>query len=416
MLNIERIMNNLDRLKAITDPNHPFTRRAFTKRYLEGRQWLINELKQIGLTPFIDSAGNLRAILQGETETRIYFGSHSDTVPAGGAYDGILGVVAGLEILRYFIENQIKPYKTLEFIDFLAEETTDWGISCIGSRALTGHLSAEHLALMHPETGETLAQAMTRMGADFTQPLPTLPESQQNTFVELHIEQGPVLEATQIDIGIVTHIVGITRLKITFKGTCNHSGTTPMNLRQDALVMAAQAIVKTQKIANQIAEEAALSQHYFVATCGKISNFPNAINVVPGSCELILDIRTTDNQYAELFRQQMKASLHELSQNTEQVTMEIISQTTPVTLDRALVDQCETLAQKRNISSIKMPSGAGHDAAFMAEIAKTVMIFIPSIQGISHNPLEFSTQESIQIGADQFGSLIFVLAQADDSV
>ncbi len=416
MLNIERIMNNLDRLKAITDPDRPFTRRAFTERYLEGRQWLMNELQNIGLTPFIDSAGNLRAILQGETETRIYFGSHSDTVPAGGAYDGILGVVAGLEVLRYFVENQIKPYKTLEFIDFLAEETTDWGISCIGSRALTGHLSTEHLALIHPETNETLAQAMMRMGADFTQPLPTLSENPQNTFVELHIEQGPVLEATQIDIGIVTHIVGITRLKMTFNGTCNHSGTTPMNLRQDALVMAAKAIVKTQQIADHIAEEAAQSQHYFVATCGKINNFPNAINVVPGSCELILDIRTTDNQYAELFRKQMEASLSELSQNTEQITMEIISQTAPVTLDRTLVDLCERLAQKRNVSSKKMPSGAGHDAAFMAEVAKTVMIFIPSIQGISHNPLEFSTKESIQIGADQFASLIFALAQADDSV
>lgn len=416
MLNITRIINSLDRLKSITDPDLPFTRRAFTERYLEGRQWLMNELQNIGLTPFIDSAGNLRATLQGASESRIYFGSHSDTVPAGGAYDGILGVVVGLEVLRYFVENQIKPYKTLEFIDFLAEETTDWGISCIGSRALTGHLSAEHLALMHPETGETLAQAMVRMGADFTQPFPTLSENSQNTFVELHIEQGPVLETAQLDIGIVTHIVGITRLKMTFEGTCNHSGTTPMSLRQDALVMAAQAIVKTQQIADQIAEEAAGSQHYFVATCGKISNFPNAINVVPGSCELILDIRTTNNQYAELFRQQMEAMLTKLSHKAEQVTMEIISQTAPVTLDPALVDLCESLANRRNISSKRMPSGAGHDAAFMAEIAKTVMIFIPSIQGISHNPLEFSTKESIQIGANQFGSLIFELAQANDSL
>ena len=131
---------------------------------------------------------------------------------------------------------------------------------------------------------------------------------------------------------------------------------------------------------------------------------------------MILDIRTTDNQYAELFRQQMEAMLTKLSHKAEQVTMEIISQTAPVTLDPALVDLCESLANRRNISSKRMPSGAGHDAAFMAEIAKTVMLFIPSIQGISHNPLEFSTKESIQIGANQFGSLIFELAQANDSL
>lgn len=430
-LAIDRILQDIETLKTITEPNEPFTRRAFTEKYLEGRKWLIAELRAMGLSPFMDNAGNLRAVLQGESNTRIYFGSHSDTVPGGGAYDGILGVVAGLEVLRYFTSRNITPVKTLEFIDFIAEETSDWGISCIGSRALTGELTKDHLALSHPDTKELLKIAITRMGGNPEQ-LPTLPplipsesstniqmpenihtrhSSDQDVFLELHIEQGPVLEALNIDIGIVTSIVGINRIKLTFSGTSNHSGTTPMSLRQDALVMASHGIIETQKIAEaiatEIADEMAENPQYFVATCGNIRNFPNAMNVVPGKCEIIIDIRTTDNALVHQFIKRLQLSLSEKKTN---FTLEWMTQTEPVHLDLSLAKMCEGVAEKLGLSYKLMTSGAGHDAAFMANVARTLMIFIPSENGISHNHQEFSTNIAIENGYRAFLNLILTLA------
>ncbi|MHC5225177.1 M20 family metallo-hydrolase [Ignatzschineria sp. LJL83] len=435
MPNIDRMLQDIETLKTITEPNIPFTRRAFTEKYLEGREWLIAELRAMGLSPFIDNAGNLRAVLQGESNTRIYFGSHSDTVPGGGAYDGILGVVAGLEVLRYFTSRNITPVKTLEFIDFLAEETSDWGISCIGSRALTGALTKDHLALSHPDTKERLETAISRMGGNPEQ-LPTLPplissESSANTqmpenshtshsndqyedqdiFLELHIEQGPVLEALNIDIGIVTGIVGINRIKLTFEGTSNHSGTTPMSLRQDALVMASHGILETQKIAEaisaEISSDSAENPQYFVATCGNIRNFPNAMNVVPGKCEIIIDIRTTDNALAHQFIERLQRALTEKKTN---FTLEWMTQTEPVPLDLSLAKICETITKKLGLSYKLMTSGAGHDAAFMATVARTLMIFIPSVNGISHNDQEFSSDIAIENGYRAFLNLILTLA------
>lgn len=412
MINTTRVLHNIETLKTFTDPMLPYTRRAFSEEYLRGRQWLMQELQQLGLSPTIDNAGNLRASLQGKTDETLYFGSHSDTVPAGGTLDGILGVAAGLEVLRYFVEQNITPHKTLEFIDFIAEETTDWGLSCIGSRALTGHLQASDLELLHPQTQERLSDAITRMGGNPSQGLPQLTSSDKNAFIELHIEQGPVLEHEQIEIGIVTHIVGITRLKITFNGTSNHSGTTPMNLRQDALTMAAHAIIHTQHIATKIAKNADDRQHYFVATAGHIQNFPNAINVVPGKAELIIDIRTTDHTFTEQFLEQLTQNLAPFKAH---YAVQILSQTAPVPLDAELVQLCQTIAQDQQISTLKMTSGAGHDAAFMASIAKAVMIFIPSIAGISHNPQEKSSDHHIIVGCKVFFLLIFKLALSDNS-
>ena len=423
-IHIDRILQDIETLKTITEPHIPFTRRAFTEKYLEGREWLMAELKAMGLSPFIDNAGNLRAVLQGKSSTRIYFGSHSDTVPGGGAYDGILGVVAGLEVLRYFTSHNITPIKTLEFIDFLAEETSDWGISCLGSRAITGALTKDHLALSHPDTKELLATAIKRMGGNPEQ-LPTLPpltsfepstenlseDIEQDIFLELHIEQGPVLEALNIDIGIVTGIVGISRIKLTFLGTSNHSGTTPMSLRKDALVMASHGIIETQKIAEAISEEILESStqnpQYFVATCGTIRNFPNAMNVVPGKCEIIIDIRTTNNSLAHQFIERLQLTLTEKKTN---FTLEWMTQTEPVPLDLALAEKCETIAEELDLSYKLMTSGAGHDAAFMATVARTLMIFIPSVNGISHNDQEFSTNASIENGYRAFLNLILSLA------
>ncbi|WP_026879557.1 M20 family metallo-hydrolase [Ignatzschineria larvae DSM 13226] len=403
----QQALKDIESLKAITEPDKPFTRRAFTEKYQEGRAYLIAQLKQLGLKPFIDNAGNLRARLQGETETTIYIGSHSDTVPNGGILDGILGVIAGLTILRYFVEKKITPNCSIELIDFLAEETSDWGISCIGSRGLSGQLSAEHLALKHPKTGEILADAIQRVGGDPDQLLKTPSANLDNYFLELHIEQGPVLEKTHKKIGLVTHIVGIERLKIQFKGISNHAGTTPMNMRQDTLVAAAKTIVAIHEITNQLSIEASMQEESFVATCGMIENHPNAMNVVPGSTTLMVDTRSTKPQFFTHFKTQLQAYLEQLHFPYH---WEITTDTSPVLMDTSLLALSETIAQSANIPYLKMASGAGHDAAFMASIAKTAMLFIPSIAGISHNPKEASHEKDILCGIELLLQLTIKLA------
>lgn len=408
-----QVFTDIKALKAITEPDKPFTRRAFTKKYQEGRAYLIAQLEQLRLKPFIDNAGNLRARLQGTTEKTIYIGSHSDTVPNGGILDGILGVIAGVTILRYFVENNLTPQYSLELIDFLAEETSDWGISCIGSRGLSGQLSTEQLTLKHPKTGETLADAIQRIGgsperlAEYQAMTKHQTHPPENYFLELHIEQGPVLEQTEKQIGIVTHIVGITRLKLTLVGESNHSGTTPMNMRQDALVKAAKVIIAADKIAQQIAEQAQTEGDSFVATCGYIENVPNAINVVSGKTVLILDIRTTNMKLLKTFQTLLKQSLEPFARDYLE---EVLSQTEPVPMNSQLISLSENLAQIAHISTLKMASGAGHDAAFMASIAKAAILFIPSIAGISHNPKEASHEKDILCGIELLLQLTIKLA------
>lgn len=404
MINISRVIDNIATLRSITEPNLPYTRRAFSDMYLEGRQWISEELLALGLQPYIDSFGNLRAMLKGESSDKIYFGSHSDTVPSGGAYDGILGVVAGLEVLRYFKENNITPKKTLAFIDFLAEETTEWGLSCIGSRGLTNTLTEEHLKLNHPLTQEKLHDAIVRMGGKPDLDSTAIIEpSDRNYFVELHIEQGPVLEHLNKAIGVVNHIVGITRLKITLLGFSNHSGTTPMNIRNDALVHAAKIILETNQLAEQIAIDAEESKHYFVATCGNITNYPNAINVIPCKSEIIIDIRSSLNQYTQNFLQDLRETLNK---SVFDSLIEVLSQTDPVALDSNLALLCTNIIEQQGKKSLLMTSGAGHDAAFMAKVSRTLMLFTPSVNGISHNPDEFTQKEDIELGCNILLELI----------
>lgn len=409
-----RVIENLQSLRGLTIPDQPFTRRAFTAQYLMGRAWIIAELEALGITPFLDATGNLRARLEGLSSDTIYFGSHSDTVPNGGAYDGILGVVAGLELLRIVKEQNVLLNYSLEFIDFLAEETTDWGISCVGSRGLTGSLTESHLLKKHPETGETLQEAMKRMGANPKQGLPVLKTSEADAFIELHIEQGPVLERLGIDVGIVTSLVGITRLQLDVIGVSNHSGTTPMLMRQDALVAASKMIVCIHEIALEVSQKAQEKGDYFVATCGKISNSPNAINVVPGHCEVMIDVRTSNHQYSELFITALNQSLQTIASisSSESVeptitfTLTELTKTAPSQFDLDLASLCQKIADEKSLSSLVMTSGAGHDAAFMANIMKTLMIFIPSVGGLSHNPKEESLEHDIIQGVMLFTELI----------
>ncbi len=414
--NYNLMMTRIFELRAITEPYRAYTRRAFTEIYQQGRSLICQWLDEMDIDHWFDTAGNLHARIEGASKSTVYFGSHSDTVPEGGAYDGVLGIVAGIELLSYVKRNQIPLNLSLEFIDFLAEETTDWGLSCIGSRALTGQLSDDDLMLRHPETGQLLKDAIDGISGNFSLGFPALALTDQDCFIELHIEQGPVLERRGLDIGIVNSIVGITRLKLDIQGVSNHSGTTPMSMRQDALVMAANIIGIVHDIGIEIAEDAENQYAYFVATVGKIVNIPNAINVVPGQAEVYLDLRTTDHIYTtkfiELLQQHIDQMLKISSDRNLPLTMRlsVLSQTEPAYFDKALVQLCEELVKEKGFKYQIMTSGAGHDAAFMVQKMKAMMIFIPSHNGISHNVKEHSTEEDIQRGYEVFRDLVLRLS------
>ncbi len=242
-LDADRLWNDIMALAAITDPERPYTRRSFTPLFLEGRAWIAERFREAGLDVRIDTGGNLIGRREGRDPARgvLMVGSHSDTVPAGGRFDGIAGLITALEIVRALDEAGEQLEHTIEVVDFLAEEPSDFGVSCVGSRAAAGVLTPAMLDLTGPG-GERLGDALRRVGGD-PEALAAAKRDDVRAFLELHIEQGPVLERGGIDIGIVTSIVGIRRIEIVFEGAADHAGTTPMDVRRDALVAGAATVV-----------------------------------------------------------------------------------------------------------------------------------------------------------------------------
>lgn len=429
MVHRERIWRDIESLKSITESDIPYTRRAFTKKYLEGRRWIAQELRNIGLTPTFDAMANLRAVFPGDGNSesgvskRIVFGSHSDTVVGGGPFDGILGIVAGLELLRQVKERHLSPRITLEFIDFLAEETTDWGISCIGSRGLSGNLSEQDLDKKHPHTGESLREAIVRMGGNPARRAEDEAFARENfvSFFELHIEQGPILESIEeilaeqncgekrFPIGFVQDLVGIMRREVVVLGHSNHSGTTPMDLRRDALTEAARIILKVEELGKSLAKK---GEGHFVATVGKIDNMPNSINVVPGEVHLFVDVRTTNSKLKAEFEM---AFLQFLEKDIWlDVETRLITDTAPIKFDADLLEEMIAYCDEdKELFPYMMASGAGHDAAFMAGVTPTMLLFVPSRGGLSHHKDEWTSPDNVVRGVEVFVSSVFKRAGID---
>jgi N-carbamoyl-L-amino-acid hydrolase len=394
----QRLWDDLMRLAEITDPDMPYTRRSFSPRFLEGRSWLAKRFQDAGLKVSIDPAGNLIGRLAGSEANAktIVIGSHSDTVPSGGRFDGAAGVIAALEIVRAMRESGFKPRHSIEVIDFLAEEPSEYGLSCVGSRGLSGKLSDE-MKSYNNAGGERLDQAIARVGGNAA----VLDGPMRNdiaAFFELHIEQGIVLEQSGMDIGIVSGIVGITRLEIVFSGSADHAGTTPMHLRRDASLAAAEVISAIAREARRIA---ARGEGHFVATTGVIEVSPNAANVVPREVRMIVDARSENRQTMEAFVRFVDASTLQVAQEArvERTRFARLSDTMPVACDERLRALLNESAQMLGFATMPLASGAGHDAAFMAQLAPAAMVFIPCKDGKSHTPEEWAEPEAIAAGA-----------------
>jgi N-carbamoyl-L-amino-acid hydrolase len=397
-LDASRLWADVMALAEITDPERPYTRRSFTPLFLEGRTFLAKRLAEAGLAVRIDTAGNLIGRLDGADPALgvIAIGSHSDTVPCGGRFDGIAGVVTALEVTRALLDRGERLDHTIEVVDFLAEEPSEYGLSCVGSRGMVGALDATMLDLTDPG-GETLGDALRQVGGDPDR-LAEAKRSDVRAFLELHIEQGIVLESQSLDIGIVTAIVGIRRIEIVFEGAADHAGTTPMPLRQDALVAAANTVASVRRIAEQLAGE---GKGYFVATVGILTVEPGAANVVPGRCRLVIDARTTDPALTARFVDavERESAAHAAMARVKRAALATLSEGKPVGCDPTVRAALRQAAQALSLSATDLASGAGHDAAFMSRICKSGMVFVPSRGGKSHAPEEWSNREQIAAGA-----------------
>jgi N-carbamoyl-L-amino-acid hydrolase len=397
-LDADRLWADVMALAEITDPQRPYTRRSFTALFLEGRAWLAEKFAEAGLVTRIDAAGNLIGRIEGTNPALgvIAIGSHSDTVPSGGRFDGIAGVATGLEIVRAFRDSGIRTEHSIEIIDFLAEEPSEYGLSCVGSRGMTGLLDARMLSLTDPG-GETLRDALGRVGGDPAR----LDEARRDdikAFLELHIEQGIVLESRSLDVGIVTSIVGIRRIEIIFQGEADHAGTTPLGLRHDALVAAAATVCSVRRLAEGLAGE---GPDYFVATVGILTVEPSASNIVPGRARLIVDARTTNPALTQRFAEALgRESLeHATAARVQRASFENLSDGAPAGCDPELRSALRAGARDLGLGETDLPSGAGHDAAFMSRICPSAMVFVPCRAGKSHAPEEWASREAITAGA-----------------
>lgn len=389
-----RIEEDIAALAAITEPDRPYTRRAFTPTFLKGRDWLKQRFEAAGLTVHVDAAGNLIGSRAGRNPGlgTIMLGSHSDTVPDGGRYDGIAGVSAALEVARALADRNITLDHDLEIIDFLAEEVSIFGVSCVGSRGITGTRPEEWLD--RPSGGVTLASAIGEVGGNAAA---LVTRNDIVAFLELHIEQGPVLENEDLDIGVVTAIAGITRIEIVVEGRGDHAGTTPMGSRKDALSAAAWIALAVERFATDLAA----GDFHFAATVGEFRMEPNAANVVPSRVIMLIDARAERRDDMEHFLVELRQGVAGIAAQTGVNIPEprVLSDNLPTPCDSDVLAILDAACDATGARHRRMASGAGHDTAWMARVTKAAMIFVPCVEGRSHTPEESARPEDIALGA-----------------
>jgi N-carbamoyl-L-amino-acid hydrolase len=400
-----RMQARIDALARFgANPEGGVSRVAFSDADLAGRQWLQTEMEKLGLAVRIDAAGNIIGRRAGREDALpvILFGSHIDSVPGGGNFDGQVGVVGALEVISLLNEGQVRTRHPLEVISFTDEEG---GLT--GSRAMIGKLTDSAMATIS-SSGYSIRDGIARVGGD--------PEriaaarrapATLKAFLELHIEQGASLHEDAVQIGVVEGIVGIRWWDITVEGVANHGGTTPMNRRQDALVSAAELVLEINRIANTM-------EGRQVATVGKIQAMPGAPNVIPGKVLMSLETRDLDAGKMQAVFERVEASADAIARRhgTHISFAEIDTASPPAPTDEAMRETIAEITRVLGYSFRRMPSGAGHDAQDMATITPSGMIFVPSVGGISHSPKEFTSAEDMARGATVLYHSILAIDQA----
>jgi N-carbamoyl-L-amino-acid hydrolase len=386
-INRRRLMRDLNAIGRIgIGDRGAVTRLVFSVKELRSRQLLIHLMRQAGLKIHIDAIGNIYGRFDGgdPRAPAVLAGSHLDTVIHGGKYDGPVGVIGALEAIRTISENGIPVRSPLEVVCFVGEESSRFGFSTLGSSMAAGEVHPKDLAHAVDPQGTKLETVLASLGIT-RRNLKSLKRDPKGlkAYLELHIEQGPILEAKRKRIGLVTSIAAPSRFRVIFKGRADHSGTTPMEMRKDALVAAAEFIAYVEKLCR---ENSSMAKGRVVGTVGAMKIEPGVINAVPGRTELSVDIRSTSaqskNRVARLVKAQARGIARRRRMGVEVLT---IREEDPVPLDQRLLAVTREICDTQRIDYEIMPSGAGHDAMQMAKLTPAGMIFVPSKRGISHN-------------------------------
>jgi N-carbamoyl-L-amino-acid hydrolase len=391
-VNGARIVEHLNALAEFgRNPQGGVSRVAYSEADRRGRDYVMGLMRQAKLEVSIDAAGNIIGGRAGSDKTLppILFGSHVDSVPEGGNYDGNVGSLGAIEVAQILAENSITTRHPLEVIIFQNEEG-----GLIGSRAINGELTEKELDLVS-RSGKTIGEGITYIGGDLTK-LSGVKRAKGSiaAYLELHIEQGGILENEKFDIGIVEGIVGINWWDVTIEGFANHAGTTAMNNRQDALLGAAKFIEAVNRVVTSVPGRQ-------VGTVGRIQALPGAPNVIPGKVILSLELRDLDAAKIEMLYEKIRTESDQIAKTSKvKFDFKEINVNIPAPTDARIRNLISESAKELGLSTKQMPSGAGHDAQDMAQLAPVGMIFIPSIGGISHSPKEFSKPQDIENGAN----------------
>ncbi|EFB86471.1 M20 family metallo-hydrolase [Veillonella parvula] len=396
MIQRERLVKDFEAMAQLTAPGEGINRLAFTDADWAGRQYIIDRMTDAGLSIAIDDFGNVIGYKSGKNPELpvVMVGSHTDSVPNGGNYDGVVGVLSAIEVIRSMIDDGYEHDHTIAVVDFMCEESGRFGNATLGSKAMRGELTVQDLHRLVDKQGISLYEALKGRNLN-PDGIETMAYKRPvKSFTEIHIEQGKVLEHEQKTIGIVTGIAAPERFYVTIRGNADHSGATPMNLRHDALCGASKIILGIEEIASMQEEPPV------VGTVGVVEVTPGAMNVIPGAVKLGVDIRSI----SKVARNSVVTLVKEFIDITAEkrglsYTIETIAQDHPVEMHPAMIREIEEAVKSVGVEYMTIPSGAGHDAMHWAEVVPTGMIFIPCRDGISHNPAEFAEMDDIVTGA-----------------
>jgi ureidoglycolate amidohydrolase len=404
----KHLIGEIEELATISDAPAPaVTRVVFSPTDLRARSWLASRVEKEGLALRQDAIGNtfVRWTGQDASAPAIGTGSHIDAIPNAGKYDGVVGVLGGLEAIRALRRSGFQPKRSIELLVFTSEEPTRFGIGCLGSRLLSGTLSAEQARKLKDDRGATVDEVRAAAGIQGQLESVKLPEGYYKAFVELHIEQGPLLDRQKIPLGIVTNIAAPASLRITIEGAGGHAGAVLMPDRRDALCAASELILAIEN------EARASGGADTVATVGMCDVFPGAVNSIPSQVRLSLDVRDTNLHRRDAVLNTIDAASQDLAKRRQvSIRKELLNADAPAECAPLIREALSRSCEKRQLKFIRLVSRAYHDSLFMSRIAPVAMLFIACRNGYSHRPDEYASPEDIEAGVTVLAETLADLA------
>jgi N-carbamoyl-L-amino-acid hydrolase len=404
-----RLLSEIETLASISDAEPPaVTRVVFSPADLQARIWLKSQCTEAGLVVREDAVGNTFVRWTGTDPAApaVGTGSHIDAIPNAGKYDGVVGVLGGLEAIRALRQSGFRPQHSIELLVFTAEEPTRFGIGCLGSRMLSGTLSPTAARQLKDNADAGLDEVRGEAGFGGELEAVRLPTGHYKAFIELHIEQGPLLEHRKVPLGVVTSIAAPASLRIAIEGAGGHAGAVLMPDRRDALCAAAELILAVENGAR------ASGADDTVATVGICEVFPGAINSIPSRVRLSADVRDTHLQRRDAVLREIESAGEDIARRRQvSIRHELLNADAPATCAAMVVETLLDACRKHGLASVPMVSRAYHDSLFMARIAPTGMLFIPCRNGYSHRPDEYASPEDIARGTLVLAEALAALAQ-----